>query len=134
MFLFLAAEIVDRADAQGVARRNGGRLGAVHPGDLLHGDDIGNIVHGLAIVCFSDKHAEQADLAHFAREVGGKFLGFIQFQGHRRNLALGELADLLANHFLFSGQVKIHDDLLSATAGAALPHRMNAAPATFRYR
>ena len=75
-------------------------MGAVDPGQLLDGDDVGHVIHALAAVFLGDDHAEKAQLAHGPTGVIGEFLLLIQFPGHRLDHLFGKVPDRLAKDVL----------------------------------
>jgi len=82
-------------------------MGAVHPGDFFHGDDIGNIIQTLAAVFFGDEHPEQAEVGHFLHEIEGEFLFFVQLLGDRLYLLLGEIANGIPEYLLLLGEIVV---------------------------
>jgi hypothetical protein len=91
--LFFASEMVYRADAQGVARGDGGCVGAVHPGQFLHRQDIGQIVQILAAVLPGRGDPEKALLGHGHESLQAELFVFIQYTGHRLDYLAGEIPD-----------------------------------------
>src|SRR6266850_1239029 len=94
--LCIAAVPADLVDAQvGVRavrepdRRRGAR-------DLLHRDDVGEIAHRRAAVLFFHRHAEQAQRAELAPQVGREFIGAVDLRGARCDLLRGEIAHRVA--------------------------------------
>ncbi len=69
----------------------GGGDGLIGPADLLHGGDEADGRHADAAPLLGDQHAEEAECAHFAQEVG-RAPGLLP--GQRRpwgDFALGEV-------------------------------------------
>ena len=103
VFLLLVAEVVDRPDAERICRRHRRRLGAVHPGNLLHRDDVGDIADLRPPVLFRDEHAEKPELAHLSGNIDGKFGLFVELFGLGLDDLLGEIAHGLAQDILLFG-------------------------------
>ena len=112
LLLLLAAEVIERADAERVPGGHGGRVGAVHAGDLLHGDDVGEVVHGLAAVGLRDEHAEESELGHLPQGVVGELLLLVELACDRLDLVFGETADRLPQNFVLGRKAEIHAPLL----------------------
>ena len=106
--LLLGAEGEDRVGAQADARleRDGHRR--VDPAELLDGDAERGEVGARAAVLLGERQAEQAQLAHREHGVDGEGVLAVPGLGVRRDLALGEVADDLAERLLLRAQVEIH--------------------------
>ena len=108
LLLLLGAEQVDRLGAQrGVGAQRDGHRG-VHPRELLHRQRVGQRVAARAAVLLGERDAHQVQLAQLGDQVVGDRLGPIQLLGHRRHLALGEVADGAADQLVVVREVEIH--------------------------
>ena len=106
--LRLGAEPEDRRCAQpdGRLQRDGHRL--VDPGELLDGDAQGGQVGAAAPVLLGEGDAEQAQVAHLAHGVDGERVVAVPRLGVRCDLALGEVANDLAERLLLRGELHVH--------------------------
>ena len=78
--------------------------------DLLHGGDEADRRHPDAAPLLGDEHAEQAELAHLAQQVGGADAPSSHAWGARvRDLLLGEVAAEVDQVALGFGQREVHD-------------------------
>ena len=62
----------------------------------------------MAAVLGGHGHAEEAEVAHGARQVARELFAFVELEHARRDLALGELAHGAAEHVLLGGEVEVH--------------------------
>ena len=90
--LVVAPEEEEGQRADGDVGLPGGGDGLVGLADLLHGGDEADGRHADAAPLLGDEHAEQAECAHFAQEVG-RAAGLLPGQWRPRgDFALGEVA------------------------------------------
>ena len=66
--------------------------------NLLQRDDMGEIAHVGAAVLLRDRHAEQAEVAEFLPEIGGKFIVAVDLFRAGRDFGQGEGAHAVAQH------------------------------------
>ncbi len=109
--LLLGPEFDDGRGAQVGMGADGERVAGIDLGQLVDGDVVGELVHPGPAELLRPGHAEQAEFAHFADVVPGKFRGAIEFAGDRGHLLPGELADHVAHLLVLLAEVEreIHD-------------------------
>ena len=98
--LLLRAKQIDRLCAQRRMRAQRDRHRGVHPGQLLHREHIGKRVPAAAAVLLGERNPHQAQRAELGDDLIWKRLRAIELLGHRRHLALGELAHRAADQLV----------------------------------
>ena len=96
--------LAPRPDAR--LERDGHRV--VDPGQLLDRDAEHREVAAAAAVLLGERDAEQPEVAHAAHDVDREVVVAVPRLGVRRDLALGEVADDLAERVVLFGELHVH--------------------------
>ena len=109
VFGFLLGGGVDLqlVNAQVGVRAVGEPDGSTGPGDLLHGDTVGQVAHTAAAIFFRYGNAQQAHIAEFLPQVVGKLIVVVDLGGAWGNLTGGKGVDLLTQHVQFIVKTEI---------------------------
>jgi hypothetical protein len=119
--LLVAAVFHGDAAGQRVLHADDGRGRAVAGGDLLDHQHQRHVVHAGAAPFLGDDHAERAELAEFAQRLGGKGVMAVPLGGEGRQALLREIAQRVADHFLFLCQDHAVFSLLMTPAARRAP-------------
>jgi hypothetical protein len=79
-------------------------------GDLLHGDDVGEVAHLRAAVLLLGGHAEQAHLAELPPQVGGEQVVAVDLARARQDLVLREIPDGVAQQVDVLAEVEVDSE------------------------
>ena len=76
--------------------------------ELLDRERVGERVAARAAVLLRERDPHQPELPELGDDLVGEALLAIQRLGHRRHLALGEVADGAADQLVVVGEVEVH--------------------------
>jgi hypothetical protein len=109
------------AAGQRVLHADDGRSGTVAGGDLFEHQHQRHVVHAGAAPFLGHDHAERAELAEFAQRFGGKGVMAVPLGGEGGQPLLREIAQRVADHFLFLSQNHAVFSLLIPAAARRAP-------------
>jgi hypothetical protein len=122
VLLLLVAAVLHRdAAGQRVLHADDRRRGAVTGSDLLEDEHQRHVVHAGAAPFLGDDHAERAEFAELAQRLGRKGVMAVPLGSEGRQPLLREVAQRVADHFLFLGQDHAVFSLLWAPVASCAP-------------